>query len=91
MHMCIFLFQLPNVKILDKKVTFSVRIKRKGEYVKKKFTLIQFFNETIYNPSAHDKERPYPQVPSVEMTNPLASYRSNCSFSVRFYNRLAGP
>ena len=34
--MCIFLFQLPNVKTLDKKVTFSVRIKRKGEYVKKK-------------------------------------------------------
>ena len=34
--MCIFLFQLPNVKILDKKVTFSVRIKLKGEYIKKK-------------------------------------------------------
>ena len=57
MHMCIFLFQLPNVKILDKKVTFSVRIKLKGEYEKKKkFRLIQFFNKTIYNPSVHDKE-----------------------------------
>ena len=30
-----FMFRLPNLKILDKKVIFSVKNKQKGKYVKK--------------------------------------------------------
>ena len=31
-------------------------------------------------------ERPYPQVPSVKIPYPLASYTFNCYFNVKFYN-----
>ena len=41
-------------------------------------------------------ERPHPKVPSVKMTDasvkmtdPVDSYRSNCDFSLKFYNRLS--
>ena len=32
-------------------------------------------------------ERPHPQVASVKMTDPLASYTSNCNLNVKFYNK----
>ena len=35
MRMWKFMFRLPNLKILDKKVIFSVKNKQKGKYVKK--------------------------------------------------------
>ena len=34
-------------------------------------------------------ERPPPQVSSVNMTNPLANYKSNSNINVKFYNRLS--
>ena len=41
-------------------------------------------------------ERPHPKVPSVKMTDasvkmtdPVDSYRSNCDFNLKFYNRLS--
>ena len=34
-------------------------------------------------------ERPLPQVSSVNMRDPLASYKSNCNINVKFCNRLS--
>ena len=49
MHMWNFLFRLPNMKISDKKKSFSVKSNQKGKYIKKYFwaseRLIQFLNK----------------------------------------------
>ena len=54
-----FMFSLPNVKILDKKRTFSVKNEQEVKYVKRLFLvskrLIQFLNKIAYNFFLHDK------------------------------------
>ena len=63
MPMWNFLFQLPNVKILDKKRIFAVKNKQKGKYVEKQClvskTLIQFLNKATCNSMQGDKKFPY--------------------------------
>ena len=53
------MFQLPNLKILDKKIIFSVKNKSIDKYVKKPFLvskrLIKFLNKATYNSFLHDE------------------------------------
>ena len=54
-----FVFWLRNMKILDKKIIFSVKNKQKGKYVKSCFLIskriTQFLNKATYNCFLHDK------------------------------------